>query len=613
MKAAVKAGVSEKTAASMAMKFVSKGAGSAVEGALYGLGGAIDEHALGKADFNAESLASHMSFGAAIGGGIGAFTQAAETALPYLQKLKNKVGDKVSSFGNAQTAAKDLVGFKPNEAFNWEQKYPTLAEALPTWLKDRASLATTNSSADLLKNVSAVKEGAGQSIGEIYDILSQKGAQINKREFFDDIATKLEQEFITPKIINKAGDISPSLQKELKPIQDLIDSYRQVSAGTDVLEHFTASDLHALRKDIDGMLAKQYKSLNFNTLQDAQKSIRHALSEKIESVADNIGTTFPEQAGLAKQLKDANFDYRMSNEILPKLERKVEAGQHAHWAGVKSAALDLALDSIGLTSNNFQKLAVLGVIEKQVQKVNHALDKTASIITSIGNVSEKLVYNGIQKSELASTKSRKDEQAAYEAVKQNVQEFAQNPQKYTAKVEQSLKQASQIAPNTIAEYQATHLRQLNHLSQALPKRGGDAGIFDGMKPHVPSSMEMARFNRVLQATEKPETVLKDLQQGRATREQIDTLKKVYPQMYHELRIRTMQRLQKHGASLPYNKRVQIGLLLDMPTDSSLLPRNILSLQANFQGHDQPKQSPSRSDKLNIASRSETESTKISNT
>ena len=106
----------------------------------------------------------------------------------------------------------------------------------------------------------------------------------------------------------------------------------------------------------------------------------------------------------------------------------------------------------------------------------------------------------------------------------------------------------------------------------------------GMKPreYVPSSMELAKFERYMQVVEAPLTVLHELEQGTLTREHIEALQKVYPSMYDFIRTNMIHQMEDNGAvEMSYTKRIQAGMLLDIISDSSLLGMNIAALQENF--------------------------------
>jgi hypothetical protein len=118
----------------------------------------------------------------------------------------------------------------------------------------------------------------------------------------------------------------------------------------------------------------------------------------------------------------------------------------------------------------------------------------------------------------------------------------------------------------------------------------------------------------------PLSVLSELEEGTLTREHVEALKMVYPAMYEELQVRVLQEVEKQP-DLAYSKRLQLGVLLDIPTDSSLLGSSIMALQARYAPQDQGPGRPteprgavpvSRARAVEKSTRMQTEAERISN-
>jgi hypothetical protein len=135
------------------------------------------------------------------------------------------------------------------------------------------------------------------------------------------------------------------------------------------------------------------------------------------------------------------------------------------------------------------------------------------------------------------------------------------------------------------------------------------------KPRPPSQHDLAIFQRYLQAVENPESVFKDMEAGRLSHESAEALRAVYPNLFSQLRDKTMEFISENP-KLPYNKKLQLGVLLDIPTDESLLPQNVLGLQSMFAPSQADEQGAVRSTvagtkQLDIASREQTDVERVS--
>jgi hypothetical protein len=98
---------------------------------------------------------------------------------------------------------------------------------------------------------------------------------------------------------------------------------------------------------------------------------------------------------------------------------------------------------------------------------------------------------------------------------------------------------------------------------------------------MPTTQQRAKFMRYAETVENPMKALEHFEKGTLSRENVEALKVVYPEIYKKLVASTSNFLAKHGSKLSYNKKVQLGLLLDMPADSTMTPQFILSMQKNY--------------------------------
>lgn len=115
------------------------------------------------------------------------------------------------------------------------------------------------------------------------------------------------------------------------------------------------------------------------------------------------------------------------------------------------------------------------------------------------------------------------------------------------------------------------------------------------------------------------SAFKDLKKGRMTIEQAETIKTVFPEMYQETVQNIMEELPKLKEELPYQKKLQLGILFGIPTDPSLKPEFIAQMQVSHaqatqaegqQQAAQNKMSPSRADKLNFSDKEMTNTQRV---
>jgi hypothetical protein len=136
------------------------------------------------------------------------------------------------------------------------------------------------------------------------------------------------------------------------------------------------------------------------------------------------------------------------------------------------------------------------------------------------------------------------------------------------------------APRVQQALQGRAVAAVGFLEARRPAGRALAGdLLAGRTPRPPSRPEMARFLRYARAVDDPESILRDFEQGRVTREGVEVLREVYPALYQQLVRTVMRELQAQKAPPPYQARIQLGALLGVATDPSLTPEFLATVQA----------------------------------
>ena len=70
--------------------------------------------------------------------------------------------------------------------------------------------------------------------------------------------------------------------------------------------------------------------------------------------------------------------------------------------------------------------------------------------------------------------------------------------------------------------------------------------------------------------------------GTLTREHVEAVKAIYPKLYAEMQVAVMESLASSRQKLSYARRIQLGILLDIPTDKTLSPDFQKAVQGTYQ-------------------------------
>jgi len=136
------------------------------------------------------------------------------------------------------------------------------------------------------------------------------------------------------------------------------------------------------------------------------------------------------------------------------------------------------------------------------------------------------------------------------------------------------------APQTYDKLREVSSRALSFLNTKLPRK--TLGVNPFIKKSYPlSDQEIYKFKRYIKAIQNPLSVLEDLKKGLVSREGIEAVQFVYPTVYSEIKSTVYENLKKYGGEMSYDKRLQLGIVMQLPTDLSLEPETINKLQSFY--------------------------------
>ena len=173
--------------------------------------------------------------------------------------------------------------------------------------------------------------------------------------------------------------------------------------------------------------------------------------------------------------------------------------------------------------------------------------------------------------------------ARYEQDSKRVRELSSQSKAIRAQMEEATAWMAERVPVARQAAIDTALRQLEYLNSNLPKGLAPSTPFAPALP--PSRSEVAQWMRRLRAVENPTSILDDLAAGKLTPESIDAVRTVYPETFADIQGQVLDKLttmEQRGQKPSYAKRVELGLLLGIPTDPTMTPESIAALQAQYQ-------------------------------
>lgn len=596
--AATKSG-NKKLAKEIVTKGLSKGAGSAVEASFYGTGQLVSENALGNAEFNAENLAASAGNAALFGGAAGGIFGVTSKIIPKLKngKIADFVEKKFKSNIDDVSAAQNLQGMTPTQIAKQNERFPAIAQNTPKYLRKVAKEKGVKAFSGNKKLL--------QTVIKDFDTLGKRiGNTIKKVDDLADIGSVLPSKSSVAKNIQNRlfkladdyrGLKTPSAKQNLNRIQRAIKSFDE-----DVMDNSVIS-----ARELDDLKQKYQKLANWDKRgqlaldEQINREVARQVREEVLTLADRVST---QDRQLGTQLREQLLDYGTATEFISNLSKKIEAQESKSffsWRDYLIAGGTIGTDiaatggaSIAarklLQSDLRRRFVILNKIEKANREVNKKISSGISgFINNFKKAAKPAAQVSLAKISYAvdDKKPKKRDETKRESFKriaQEIQDLANTPEKLTTYTADNTLSSTGAAPQTAAALQQTTTRMLSFLNQKLPVQMNAETTFQILKNRwEPSDADLTKFERYIQTISNPTSVVEELQQGTLTRDHVEALRAVYPNMYQKIQQETIEQIAQEPEKLSYQQRLYLGVLLNIPADISLTPENMQALQAKF--------------------------------
>jgi len=170
----------------------------------------------------------------------------------------------------------------------------------------------------------------------------------------------------------------------------------------------------------------------------------------------------------------------------------------------------------------------------------------------------------------------------YEDRAKRVRELSSQSEAVRQRLQQETSWMADKAPRAQQAAINTALRQLDYLNQALPK--GTAAPTPFAAPLPPTRQQVQGWMAKLRAVENPASILDDIAEGKLTVEAVDAVRTVYPETFRDIQAQMVDRLAKlqaKGKAPAYAQRIQLGLLLGIPSDPTMTPEVMQAVQGSY--------------------------------
>ena len=173
--------------------------------------------------------------------------------------------------------------------------------------------------------------------------------------------------------------------------------------------------------------------------------------------------------------------------------------------------------------------------------------------------------------------------AEYERRAEQLNRLKSDPSALSNRIAATLGPMTDGHPGVGAAARATAVRGFDFLASKMPPGREDP---NSLQPHLErprlSDAEASSMRRYMEAADDPTMVYEAARKGTLTREHVEAVKAIYPKLYAEMQVAVMESLASSRQKLSYARRIQLGILLDIPTDKTLSPDFQKAVQGTYQ-------------------------------
>jgi len=619
----------------IAASAVGYGAVGAAESSLYGVGQAVDEAVLEDKELTAELIAANVKSAILFGGGAGvafgalgplvkSVRPAAAAILKKAAKTSEEAGDGITTKLRRELSIRG-TGATQSRISKLGKRYDEVADELTKpqeALSGKTILHKGGSRTKTLENIETVKKSAGKDIALAVQNLdtaasSKSGVMVTGQG----IADRIRKEVIVPmqefagykniqsqvetlaKEFDDIGDMTfHKANKQKQMLYDLIEEKYNKAKQTP-LDKAKINAVRIVREEIENKAKALSEATGNATLLDnfleanrkygametlvplAKQGVARSLGNNIFGMSEMFGGTIGATIG--------GIPGAVATALATKVIKERGLGVAAHIAKTIeerssiSAARKVAVDSaneLGQKLDKFIKAVSFGAPATATASALIAA-KVGADTTSIDSERVKT-----PKKSPPAPPAQQDRIQKFHKRFRELQENLADQHMMAERLSSATEFLAQSDQELAAALQQKAIVASRFLYDKAPKPPeAPTTLFE--KEWQPTHDELISWERYERAVREPQTVLDDLTNGKLTHEAADSLRTVYPRMYQDIVSELIERLPEIKTKLHYSQRIQLGILLpEVPTDPTLQPSFVLSVQSGYNLTNQEKSS-----------------------
>lgn len=614
---------------------LSLAARGATEGALINLGHTVGDSLIDNKPLAAESLAASSIdgalFGGLIGGGAGLLGSLARVGIEAAERLparlagsgakaEARVAERLGA--DVGTDSGTLKSYIKHAGGDISRPFSEMAENVKV---SKSSYETMRKEA--ITELSEQAPQAAPSIDRVFsrldtDIVGPRVGTIELKEAMNAVEkAKAEIQQLSPKV--ESAEIKPSFNEwRAEQIKNVSPKDWAEFNNTAEAQYKKFLDTPIMTETSGPVTWEQWvkarDTLAAKTPSGFKSEILNVLDSEIRTAMEDTGIK-----GIAEKYGSATLELKNAGELEGLLGKKVaDVMKTSGGFGISTRDMSQAMFVGGIMGHPAGALGMLaaknlpGMIERKFEPIlaGYAAESMigAKAATATSNTREKIASS--MKSFFSSTKkatkqaskaantgyvdAKKSQRAKYEnAVARTEALLSSNHQDRMKRYTEALQ--AQGYEQLARQLAGVNQRAVTYLLWNMPVRQS-AKAAKSLRPFPMSkslTLDEYKFSRIDEAIKNPMMIVDGLESGKVSRDQVQAIKYVYPELHAEVVNSAMQEvmeMKQAGKFLDMQKVAALGTVLDAPIDSTLTPEYIGEVQAqlNTVPPEQQAQSPS---------------------
>jgi hypothetical protein len=613
-------GLEGRSAASrLLLRGIESGAAGAAEGALYGAGMAASKASLEGTDITAEKLLAGAGEGALFGGAAGAGGAVlAEGVSAVGRRIPKGFLGKQADAATLRVAGanKRDLGRLGKTVEQTERRVSEMAEDLRSYRfkegpnKGEKLWSRAGNPEELAGALTQAKGETGAALGaarkQIDDAIASARVQKAEMAAVDPVAAeaivgpappdvdkmfdRIETEVLTDMKASLLPDVRRQASRVEKTLGDLRARDAAAKAGAPGIEPVGFTELETFRQQLADVVYPKPPAgggvpapvpEHHRALQKVERIAADTIDESAEAALATMGQDMAPYLELKRQYGSlSKLESMAQRAAKDEATKAVSVSMGEYLTGMGSAIGALASGNVGVLG-----VGAAGLIGKRVLS-EYGDRAIANLAHAVRGVDE--VIDGAAKALVsgnAGAVARKGVTVAalrerYDSIRDSIREDRENPTASAATLARMTAPYDVEYPTLAGAVQQRAMMARGVVASSLPTPVTRAtnSLTPEHEDSTVSVPEISKALRRIRGVLDAQGVIQDLSAGRLDVAGMEALKQSSPQLYQQLRERVIVEAAQQGNTIPFRRRIMLGVAFDFPSDFSLTPAGIQALQ-----------------------------------